>query len=217
MAGGDGMTVTARVGATTVLVNGLPGAGKSTLARPLACALGLPLFSKDTIKEAHADVLGSQPPFDWPQRRWNSALGAAASQTMWVLLANAPGGAVLESYWPTDVRHFVVAGLRRAGRPTALEIWCEVPLEIARDRFERRHPRHPIHGDLPAGTDWQRWRQYAQPLGIGPILRVDTSFPVDTDAVAAWIREHASTPDARSMPVDEPGGDPDRYPPSARP
>ncbi|MEU5879240.1 AAA family ATPase [Spirillospora sp. NPDC047279] len=51
-----------------VLVNGLPGAGKTTLARALSRYLGLALFSKDVIKEAHADVLGDERP-DGPQRR----------------------------------------------------------------------------------------------------------------------------------------------------
>ena len=39
-----------------VLVNGLPAAGKTTLARALSHRLSLPLFSKDVIKEAHADT-----------------------------------------------------------------------------------------------------------------------------------------------------------------
>ncbi|MFI6448862.1 IS256 family transposase [Kitasatospora sp. NPDC050543] len=75
--GGRGMTRP-----LVVLVNGLPGAGKTTLARALSQRMGLPLFSKDTIKEAHADVLGTEPPHGGPQRRWNAALGAAASETM---------------------------------------------------------------------------------------------------------------------------------------
>jgi predicted ATPase len=45
-----------------ILVNGLPASGKTTLARALARRLRLPLFSKDVIKEAHAEVFGAQPP-----------------------------------------------------------------------------------------------------------------------------------------------------------
>jgi glucokinase len=52
-----------------VLVNGLPAAGKSTLAAELAVALGLALVSKDVIKETHADVLGADPPPGLPNRR----------------------------------------------------------------------------------------------------------------------------------------------------
>ncbi|MEO7058823.1 MAG: GNAT family N-acetyltransferase, partial [Lapillicoccus sp.] len=44
-----------------VLVNGLPGSGKSTLARALASELGLPLLSKDVVKETVADALGVGP------------------------------------------------------------------------------------------------------------------------------------------------------------
>lgn len=173
--------------AVVVLVNGLPASGKTTLGRTLARHLGLPLFSKDVIKETHADMLGTALA-GWPQRRWNAAIGAAANETMWALLADAPGGAVLESTWPTDVRHFVVAGLRRADNPAQVEAWCDVPLETARRRYEARHPRHPIHGDLLTDDEWERWRRTARPLNIGPTLRVDTTKPVDAPAIIAWIR-----------------------------
>jgi predicted kinase len=181
-----------------VLVNGLPGSGKTTLARPLAAALGLPLFSKDVIKETHADVLGAEPD-GWPQRDWNKALGAAASETLWSLLASATAGAVLESTWPAGVRRFVVAGLSRAGDPATAEIWCDVPLPAARRRFEARHPRHPIHGDLLTEDEWEHWRRTARPLEVGPVLRVDTTGPADVPAITAWIR--ASLPGAASGPT----------------
>ena len=41
-----------------VLVAGWPGSGKTTLAAALATELGLPLLSKDEIKEALMDGLG---------------------------------------------------------------------------------------------------------------------------------------------------------------
>lgn len=180
-------------GPAVILVNGLPGAGKTTLARALSQRLRLPLLSKDVIKEAHADVLGAVPPPPWPQRRWNASLGAAASDTMWALLADSPCGAILESCWRADFRQLAAAGLARAGVEQPLEIYCDIPPAEARSRFEKRRPRHPVHGALPDDGEWEHWRRTAEPLHLGPTLRVETTSTVDLDPVVAWIAEHSSS------------------------
>lgn len=72
---------------TLVLVSGAPGAGKSTLAPPLATHLGLPLLSKDVIKEALFDTLGS---VDDDPLTSSRRLGAAAMTLLWHLAGHCP-------------------------------------------------------------------------------------------------------------------------------
>jgi len=184
----DALTAGAPARRLVVLVNGLPAAGKTTLARALSRRLSLPLLSKDVIKEANAGVFGTQPPDERPQRAWNSQFGAAANATMWALLADSPGGAVLESTWPgQETWGFVQAGLSAAEVTAPRQIWCEVPLAIARERFATRHPsRHAVHGEPPDDEEWSgRWA-LATPLPIPDTLHVETTGPVDLDAITTW-------------------------------
>lgn len=174
-----------------VLVNGLPGSGKTTLAGSLADALELPMVSKDVIKETLADVLGEPPPGCTPLQ-WSRMLGAAAGETMWTLLTGVRRGAVLESPWLTPLRPVVAAGLDRAGVDVVHEVWCQVPVVVARRRYEARADgRHAIHDDGRVDdAQWQEWAAHAEPLGLGAVHRVDTSKPVDI----GWLVEQFSVP-----------------------
>lgn len=163
-----------------VVVSGPPGSGKSTIAVPLASLLGLPLFAKDTIKEALMDVLGVETVDD--SRR----LGAAAIATM-LALARANGRAVLDSTWRASL---AVHDVRALGGVT-VEVFCDVDPAVSRRRYvERASSRHHGHFDQGRGEDMSLWQgEAAQPIAGGwPVIRVDTSAPVDIERLLLAIR-----------------------------
>lgn len=172
-----------------VLVNGLPGSGKSTLARALADELGLPLLSKDVVKETVADVWHPGP--EGRERIPGGDLGAAATEVLWSLLAGSPVGGVVESVFLSGRDEaFVDKGIRRAHLDpgTVPEVWCDLPVALARSRFEdrfRRGDRHRVHGqERDEDGRWDVWGR-AGPLGLGPVLRCDTSGPVSPRTLVA--------------------------------
>lgn len=173
-----------------VLVNGLPGSGKTTLAGALAAELRLPLFAKDVIKETLFDWIGVG------DRDWSRRLGAASAETIWSLLADCGSDAVVEGWFSPPSAEPVRAGLDRAGASDVLEIWCDVPFDTAFRRFAERAPdRHPGHVEHEVVAGYRaRWANADRPLGLGPVLPVPTDAPVDLPAVVAWINGHWRRP-----------------------
>ncbi len=103
-----------------------------------------------------------------------------------------PGGftVIVESFWfrPRDLG-FAEAGVRSSRALRAIELWCDLPGNIARQRYARR-VRHPVYeDDKRLQRDWATWELDAVPLEICPTIRVDTSRPVDIAPLTRLIRE----------------------------
>jgi len=121
-----------------VFVSGAPGAGKTSLAVPLAAELGFALVCKDKLKETLHDALGAAA----PDLAWSRKLGAAAMELLWALAADN----------------------------------------------DRARTCHPIH--VQASVPPEVRAEYDRPVGIGKLVTVDTSVPVDVTTLAAAVRAH---------------------------
>lgn len=170
-----------------VVVSGLPGSGKTTLSRKLAPALALTLLDKDDILETLFKTLGIGDA-DWRQRL------SRASDEIFQRLASTSSGAVLTSFWrnpeisihsgtPTD---WITATSQRI-----VEVYCECVPEVAVMRFVNR-TRHPGHLDSAKRIEdlLSSFQTLAAtgPLGVGKLLRVDTSNEVNFDPVISAVK-----------------------------
>ncbi|MBC9731831.1 AAA family ATPase [Nocardioides marmotae] len=174
-----------------VVVSGLAASGKTTVGRLLSAGLSLPLIDKDDILEALFDTLGCA---DREQRHRLSR----ASDEVLLRLAETSGRAVLVNWWD----HETAPARLASAADRVVEVFCDCPVEEAAARFAARQ-RHPGHLDRlrtpeehAAGI--RRLREsYRGPLRIdgAPLVTVDTSGPVDADALLDAVRAHLAARD----------------------
>lgn len=165
-----------------VLVSGPPGSGKTTIARPLAAALGFALITKDAIKEALFTAM-SGPAGDL---EFSRHIGAAAMEVLWALAAHCPQ-VVLEANFRTrsPYERDKVAALDG----NVVEVHCRLALEEAARRFadrarnERHHPAHALQEISLA-----QLAEYAEPFRVGAVIELDTRTPADIQRLAEQIR-----------------------------
>lgn len=134
-----------------ILIGGLPAAGKSTLARELSWRLGLPMFSKDGIKELLYDAVGFQ------SRAEKVALGVGAMEAMYYAAGQvmARGGSViLENNFESASLPGLRALLERYGARPLTVLLTGDPAALyrrflERDQSPRRHRGHVVNTRYP--------------------------------------------------------------------
>jgi predicted kinase len=178
-----------------VVVAGAPGSGKTTLARYLATALTLPLFTKDDIKETLFDTLG------WGDRAWSRKLGTAAVALLFgcvaAELAVGRSFIVESNFHPARANgDFRALQARYPFRPCV--VYCHAEEAVLLARFAARAysaDRHPGHVDqqnydeiataLRSGT-------YGPPDIGGTAITVDTTDFARIDYPALLAAIHAA-------------------------
>jgi len=108
---------------------------------------------------------------------------------LWTLAARA-GDMVIEANF-RPYSEYELDKLRGLG-DCIVEVHCACPAEEAVARYNAR-PRHEVHW-LKTAT-LAAMDEYDRPVGIGSLITVDTTRPVDVASVAAEVRRlHTSLP-----------------------
>jgi predicted kinase len=130
-----------------IIITGSPGAGKTILARRLARDLGLPLITKDGIKEMLFDTLG------WQDREHSQKLGHASFELMFYFLecqltAGKPAIAETAFWTKFHTPRFLILQEKYGFEP--IQIFCRAETDLLFERFQKRvesGERHPGHID----------------------------------------------------------------------
>jgi predicted kinase len=179
-----------------VLVGGLPGTGKSTLARGLAEARGWTMLRSDEVRKELAGLpAAARTSSAWGEGLYRPEMTAA---TYGELLRRASAAlsegesVVLDASWAG--RHFREEATRAAGAVAAdlVELRCVAPLDVAAARMRSRAPTDPSDATLEVAT------RMAEDTDPWP-----SATPIDTSgtpqaALAVALVVVATMPGARS-------------------
>jgi predicted kinase len=173
-----------------VVVTGVPGAGKTSLATVLAGRLGCALVSLDEIKEELA-LEAADTPRDW--------LRYDAEAELVRRLVAFSGEAVVDIWIAPRRDTQRVTGLLEPWWDRIVEVRCQVPATVAVERYvarERSWPHLPPDDDTLARI--RDAAEHPEALGAPRTVVVDTTRPVEIgDVVTAVRRETGVRPDLR--------------------
>lgn len=177
-----------------ILILGLPGAGKTTLAKKLAQELSLPLMVKDDLKVILLDAYG------WKDRETSMQAGNASYKLMDYVIAGqlrAGNSLIVESTFDPKYDDAKFQSWQEKYGVRYVQVYCYADDDTIRQRFKERagsDNRHVSHTEGEAGL--QNLEKYIQqgfmPLNIdSKIIKVDTTdfSKVDEAGVIKQIRD----------------------------
>lgn len=166
-----------------VIVNGLPGTGKTTLAKRLATDTVLPVFSRDGIYETLYDAL------DCRSNGLPPLLGPATFTFLYYIVGSvlaAGQSLIVEGFFGRpELRSAEFLRLQQVYDFEPVQILCKADGEVLLERFlARMHTKERHGGHAHADREWleQNKERLLQgqltPLALGgQVLEIDTTTP----------------------------------------
>jgi len=130
-----------------IIITGLPGTGKTTIARKIANAFNLPLIIRDDIKETIFDAVG------WSDREWSKKVGLSSYKLLYYFLdeiMKTGKSLIVETNFATERDSASLQERVVKYNYDPLQIVCQCEGEVLYERFKNRsesEERHPGHGD----------------------------------------------------------------------
>jgi len=160
-----------------VLVSGLSGTGKSTLAKIIAKEFELPYFSKDMFKELLFDELG------YLDREWSKKLGKTSYAILYKItdsLLKTGKSFILESNFKPEVDREIFLKLQKEYSFKIVEVLCFADGKVLFERFKQRAEsgqRHPGHVDHLCYEEQEKilLKGKAESMNLGEVIEVETT------------------------------------------
>lgn len=161
-----------------IIVNGLPGTGKTSIAKEISLKLKLPLIMKDGIKEFLFDTLGVG------DREWSTATGKLSYKYLYDLtdfMLSRGQSIIIENAFERQFSKPTLEEIiRKYDVDKIFEIYCCSDKETRRKRYKERnesgsrHKGHVDHLNYLSDSDPEPIEKYG-PLDIGHLIRIDTT------------------------------------------
>ncbi|USN53230.1 MAG: ATP-binding protein [Candidatus Nomurabacteria bacterium] len=181
-----------------ILITGLPGSGKTTLARKIVDEFHFPLIARDDIKEQLFDTLG------WSDRAWSRKLGIASYSILYFTLEKmlqAGISCIVESNFRSENDNLKMQELQKRYGARIIQIICTADGKVLLQRFKDRAEsgqRHPGHVDQTNYDEFSVELLNAQVDQLqveGSVIEIDTTKPeeIDYSSLFASVRSALST------------------------
>lgn len=188
-----------------IIVAGMPATGKTTLAKKLAAALGVPLLEKDEIKEEMYKILGYSGLED---RRIDDIVSNNILLRCAENILRAGTSLLIVNNFDKEMIP-QVQGLIDSVGCNCLQVFLDGDPDVLHARYVERdatHSRHPVHelwdtyppkpGEVPKTMTRELFKEVFEDLGMsefrvsGHRIDLDATHPqnLDVDALIAQIK-----------------------------